>query len=101
MTFNLRGKLASGEIVVAPGAYDMISALMAQRAGFDFVYASGFWLTGSYLGLPDVGIATYTQMLDRVVTDRQRPFVAQGAGAFWHGLQINLSFLVVTAPMTN
>jgi 2-methylisocitrate lyase-like PEP mutase family enzyme len=36
--------------------------------GFDFVYASGYWSTASAYGLPDAGIATYTQMVDRVAT---------------------------------
>ena len=40
--------------------------MLAQRVGFDAVYASGFWLTASYLGIPDAGLATYTDMLDRV-----------------------------------
>jgi 2-methylisocitrate lyase-like PEP mutase family enzyme len=44
----------------------MISAMLAERVGFDAVYASGYWLTASYLGIPDAGIATYTDMLARV-----------------------------------
>jgi 2-methylisocitrate lyase-like PEP mutase family enzyme len=63
---DLRAALHSGEFVVAPGIHDMIAAVIANKIGFDFVYASGFWLTASAYGLPDAGIATYTQMLDRV-----------------------------------
>jgi 2-methylisocitrate lyase-like PEP mutase family enzyme len=62
----LRQKLERGEFIVAPGVFDMISTMLAQRVGFDAVYASGYWLTASYLGLPDAGIATYTDMLNRV-----------------------------------
>lgn len=65
---NLRAALAAGEFVAAPGLHDMIAAVLANRVGFDFVYASGFWLTASGFGLPDAGIASYTQMLDRVAT---------------------------------
>jgi 2-methylisocitrate lyase-like PEP mutase family enzyme len=64
----LREKLDRGEFVVAPGLQDMIAATMATKVGFDVVYGSGFWLTASHLGLPDAGIATYTQMLDRMAT---------------------------------
>ena len=46
----------------------MITAVVAKDLGFDIVYASGYWLTASAYGLPDAGIATYTQMLDRVAT---------------------------------
>jgi 2-methylisocitrate lyase-like PEP mutase family enzyme len=63
---RLRRKLESREFFVAPGVYDLISAMLAERVGFDAVYASGYWLTASYLGLPDAGLATYTDMLNRV-----------------------------------
>lgn len=65
---TLRAKLEEGDFFVVPGVQDMISALLAERAGFDVVYGSGFWLTASALGLPDAGLATHTQMLDRMAT---------------------------------
>ena len=46
----------------------MIAAVISNKVGFDFVYGSGFWTTASAYGLPDAGIATYTQMLDRMAT---------------------------------
>ena len=64
----LKEKLQRGEFFYAPGAHDMIAATMAGRHGFDALYASGYWLTASAYGLPDAGIATFTQMLDRVAT---------------------------------
>jgi len=64
----LRQKLSRREFVVAPGIQDMITAVVANKVGFDVVYGSGYWLTASALGLPDAGIATYTQMLDRMAT---------------------------------
>ena len=64
----LRQKLSRREFVVAPGIQDMITAVVANKVGFDVVYGSGYWLTASSLGLPDAGIATYTQMLDRMAT---------------------------------
>lgn len=65
---SLRAALDSGRFVAAPGLHDMIAAVVANRVGLDFAYASGFWGTASAHGLPDAGIATYTQMLDRVAT---------------------------------
>ena len=64
----LREKLGRGEFVAAPGLQDMIAAAVANKVGFDIVYGSGYWLTASALGLPDAGIATFTQMLDRMAT---------------------------------
>jgi 2-methylisocitrate lyase-like PEP mutase family enzyme len=46
----------------------MIASVIADRVGFDIVYGSGYWLTASCFGLPDAGIASYTQMLDRMAT---------------------------------
>lgn len=65
---SLRAALESGEFVVAPGIHDMITAVVSNRIGFEFVYASGYWMTASAYGLPDAGIASYTQMVDRVAT---------------------------------
>ena len=65
---SLRAALAAGEFVVAPGIHDMITAVISNQVGFDFVYASGYWMTASAYGLPDAGIASFTQMLDRVAT---------------------------------
>jgi len=58
--------LDSGRFIVAPGVYDLVSAHLANEVGFDAVYASGYWMTASALGLPDLGLATYTEMIDRV-----------------------------------
>ena len=64
----LRETLQRGEFLVVPGAQDMIAAAMIRKVGFPVVYGSGYWLTASALGLPDAGIASYTQMLDRMAT---------------------------------
>lgn len=64
----LKDALAAGTFVTAPGMQDMISAVVSNKVGFDFVYASGYWTTASAYGLPDAGIASYTQILDRVAT---------------------------------
>lgn len=63
---RLRQKLERKEFIVAPGVFDMMSTMLAVRVGFDAIYASGYWLTASYLGIPDAGIATYTDMLARI-----------------------------------
>src|ERR1700685_1038670 len=65
---SLRKALKAGEFILAPGLHDMIAAVVCNKVGFDFVYASGYWGTASAHGLPDAGIATYTQMLDRIAT---------------------------------
>jgi 2-methylisocitrate lyase-like PEP mutase family enzyme len=64
----LRTKLSAGKFFVVPGLQDMIAAVVANKVGFDIVYGTGYWLTASAWGLPDAGIATYTQMVDRMGT---------------------------------
>lgn len=64
----VRQKLDRGEFFVAPGIQDMIAALMVDKAGFEIAYGTGYWLTASAYGLPDAGIATYSQMVDRMGT---------------------------------
>lgn len=65
---RLRTKIEAGEFFVAPGIQDMIAAATAKRVGFDVVYGSGYWTTASAYGLPDAGIVSFTQMLDRMAT---------------------------------
>lgn len=67
-TNALSDKLARGEFFLAPGLHDMMAAVLARDIGFDVVYGSGYWLTASCHGLPDAGIATYTQMRERMAT---------------------------------
>ncbi len=64
----LREKLNAGKFFVIPGIQDMITAVIANKVGFDIVYGTGYWLTASAYGLPDAGIATYTEMRDRMAT---------------------------------
>jgi 2-methylisocitrate lyase-like PEP mutase family enzyme len=65
---RLKAKLDAGDFFVVPGIHDMITAVIADRIGFDIVYGTGYWMTASSLGLPDAGLATYTEMLDRMTT---------------------------------
>ncbi|WP_317928570.1 isocitrate lyase/PEP mutase family protein [Halioxenophilus sp. WMMB6] len=64
----LREKIRNGEFIFAPGIHDMITAVVANKIEFDVVYGTGYWLTASAYGLPDAGIVSYTQMVDRMRT---------------------------------
>ena len=63
---RLRAALKARELIVAPGVYDLISALIADRMGFNALYLTGYGIVASHLGLPDAGIATYTDMIGRI-----------------------------------
>jgi len=61
----LREDVESDEITVLPGAFDALSARLAAER-FDAVFTSGFGLSASTLGLPDLGFLDRTANLDRV-----------------------------------
>lgn len=62
----LRDKLHSGEFLSAPGIFEMISARLADRMGFEALYMTGYGTVASYLGEPDAGLASYADMVNRV-----------------------------------
>jgi 2-methylisocitrate lyase-like PEP mutase family enzyme len=62
---KLRAALSGKGLIVAPGVYDMISARIADSQGFGALYMTGYGVSAS-LGLPDAGLASYTEMAGRV-----------------------------------
>lgn len=62
----LASRMKKGALVVAPGIFDMISAKIADRLGFECLYVTGYGTVASHLGLPDAGLATYSDMVARV-----------------------------------
>src|SRR3990172_5120000 len=63
---TLRRMLEGPDIVVLPGAYDALSARLAQRAGFSAMFTTGFGFSASVLGQPDFGLLTMSETMDRV-----------------------------------
>ena len=59
---RLRALLDSGQTIVAPGAFDSLSARLVEEAGFPAVYMTGFGTSASLIGRPDVGLLTMTEM---------------------------------------
>ena len=62
---KLHDLLKQGDPVVAPGAYDALSARLIEATGFPAVYMTGFGTSASYLGRPDVGLMTMAEMVDQ------------------------------------
>jgi carboxyvinyl-carboxyphosphonate phosphorylmutase len=60
----LRKLIAGGETILAPGAYDALTARIFEQAGFPAIYMTGFGTSASLLGRPDVGLLTMSQMVD-------------------------------------
>ena len=56
--------VAAGEMIVVPGVYDVLSAKLAERAGFPVVVLTGYGVAASFLGEPDFGLLTQSEVLD-------------------------------------
>ena len=61
---DLRRRLEAGESVLMPGVWDPLSARIVASAGFSTCFLSGFAVSGTLLGRPDVGHLTQTEMAD-------------------------------------
>ncbi len=78
---SLRARLQRPGLVVAPGVHDMVSLRLADSFGFDALYMTGFGTVASHLGLPDAGLATYSDMVGRVeamAAMAHAPLIADG-----------------------
>ena len=76
---TLAKRIRNREFILAPGVFDMISAKVADRAGFKALYMTGSGVVASHLGVPDAGIATYTDMVARaaqIVAGTTTPLIA-------------------------
>lgn len=77
----LRQILNQGRTIWTAGAYDALSAILIDRAGFDAVFSTGFGVSASHLGQPDVELYTMTENLGVVrhmVTAQSKPVIADG-----------------------
>jgi 2-methylisocitrate lyase-like PEP mutase family enzyme len=63
---RFRQLIESGEFIIAPGAFDCISARLVEQAAFPAVYMTGSGVSMSRLGAPDVGLISATEMADQV-----------------------------------
>jgi 2-methylisocitrate lyase-like PEP mutase family enzyme len=93
---SLRARLAEPTILMAPGAYDGLSAHLAAVAGAEAVYMTGFGVSGSTLGHPDVGLMSATEMADRTRAISEActgtPLIADGDTG--HGGVLNVARMV-------
>ena len=69
---TLRAQLSKPPIVIAPGVYDPLTALIATRAGFHTLYVSGAAIAYTRLGRPDIGLVSMSEVIETValISDR-------------------------------
>ena len=89
---KLRELLANKQILVAPGVYDGLSARLAERAGFSAIYVTGYGLSASVLGRPDVGLMTMSEMVSRVSAIAEAvsvPIIADGDTGYGNAVNVS------------
>src|ERR1700730_10025247 len=96
MPNTLKDKIATQDIVTLMSAHNPLSARLAEEAGFDGVWASGFELSAAY-GVPDASLLSFTQHLDMtraIVEQTAIPMVADIDTGY--GNAINVGHVVAT-----
>lgn len=82
---SLKATLDAGAFVVAPGVYEMFSARIADRLGFQALYMTGYGVSASHLGLADAGLVTYRDMVERartIASGTRTPLIADADTGF-------------------
>src|SRR5437879_1271703 len=91
-TTRLRELLAQPDLLVAPGAYDALSARLIAQAGFPAVYMTGFGTAASVLGQPDVGLLTMSEMVSRAAAVAavigERPLIADADTGYGNPINV-------------
>ena len=87
----MKQRLAEPRPLLAPGVYDALSALIAERAGFEALYLSGASIAYTRLGRSDVGLTTFPEVQDTLarITERVRtPVIVDGDTGFGNALNV-------------
>jgi 2-methylisocitrate lyase-like PEP mutase family enzyme len=84
--------------VLAPGAYDALSALLIEQAGFEAIYISGASVAYTQLGRPDIGLVSFDHLADVVARIRERvalPIVVDADTGFGNALNVQRTVRVL------
>ncbi len=88
---SLKAQLAAERIVVAPGVYDALGALVAEQAGFTALYLSGASIAYGRIGRPDIGLVAMTEVADTLALIRERvgvPLVVDADTGYGNALNV-------------
>jgi 2-methylisocitrate lyase-like PEP mutase family enzyme len=90
-TTRLRQLIEREEILIAPGAYDPYLARCVEQAGFEAVYMTGAGVSHSALGMPDLGLLSFSEMVDRAarIADAvELPLIADADTGYGNALNV-------------
>ena len=87
----MRDRLSRNPLLLAPGVYDALTALLAEQAGFEAVYLSGASIAYTRLGRPDIGLVTASEVADTLQNIRERvsiPVIVDADTGFGNALNV-------------
>lgn len=87
---HLKKRIAAGEMIVAPGVYDCVTARLVEQAGYDAAYMTGAG-TAATLGFPDYGLVVMSEMAEnaaRICTSVSIPVIADADTGFGNELNV-------------
>jgi 2-methylisocitrate lyase-like PEP mutase family enzyme len=88
---TLKERLGEPRLLLAPGVYDALSALIAEESGFEALYLSGASIAYTALGRSDIGLTTFTEVQDTLarITERVRtPVIVDADTGFGNALNV-------------
>jgi 2-methylisocitrate lyase-like PEP mutase family enzyme len=91
MSLSLKQRLARQPAVLAPGAYDALSALLIQQAGFEAIYISGASIAYTQLGRPDLGLVSMdhlAEIVGRIAERVHLPLIVDADTGFGNALNV-------------
>ncbi len=88
---SLKQRLRQPTVLLAPGIYDALTALVAEQAGFEALYLSGASIAYTRFGRSDVGLTTFTEVQDTLarITERiNTPVIVDADTGFGNALNV-------------
>ncbi|TKB43272.1 isocitrate lyase/PEP mutase family protein [Thalassotalea mangrovi] len=88
---SLRQLIAKPEILVAPGGYDALSAVLIEQAQFDAMYLSGASIAYTRFGRPDIGLVSMNEVADVISQIRERtelPLIVDADTGFGNAINV-------------
>ena len=88
---NLKDRLREKTILLAPGVYDALSALIAEQAGAEAVYLSGASIAYTRFGRPDIGLVSMSEVAETIAAVRDRiaiPVIVDADNGFGNALNV-------------
>ena len=89
MAHSLKNRLQQRRVLLAPGIYDPLTALIAEQSGFEALYLSGASIAYTRLGRSDIGLTTLTEVADTLARITERvsvPVIADADTGFGNAL---------------